>query len=133
MQLALRSVAFAIGTAALWVAAAQAQQESDSLPAGVTKEMVAQGGALFAGQGLCMACHGQDARGLPNLGADLTDDEWLQSDGSYDGILKTIMDGVSGDKSSTGTVMPPKGGSNLSEAQLKAVAAYVWSLSRKQQ
>ncbi|NIM49783.1 MAG: c-type cytochrome [Gemmatimonadales bacterium] len=133
MQLVHRSVALAVGTAVLWVAAAQAQQASDSVPPGATKEMVAQGASLFAGQGLCMVCHGQDAKGLPNLGADLTDDEWLHSDGSYDGILQSIMEGVSGDKSSTGTVMPPKGGSSLSEAQLKAVAAYVWSLSRKQQ
>lgn len=118
----------ALAAAALWspTAAAQAQ-----LPDGVTQEMIAQGQKLFAGQGLCMACHGTDAKGIPNLGADLSDQEWIHSDGSYQGILKSIMDGVASDRSTTGTVMPPKGGSRISAEQLKAVAAYVWSISRK--
>ncbi len=78
-----------------------------------------------------MACHGTDAKGIPNLGADLTDQEWIHSDGSFEGILKSIIDGVTSDKSTTSTVMPPKGGSRISPEQLKAVAAYVWSISRK--
>jgi len=43
--------------------------------------------------------------------------------------VKTIMSGVPSDKSSDGSVMPAKGGSSLSDEQVKAVAAYVWSLS----
>jgi hypothetical protein len=27
---------------------------------------------------------------VPNLGADLTDDEWTHSDGGYEGIVKTV-------------------------------------------
>ncbi len=92
--------------------------------------MIAEGKTLFGGQGLCMVCHGTNAKGIPNLGADLTDAEWLQTDGSYDGILQTVSTGVPADKSTSGTVMPPKGGSNISDEQMKAVAAYVWSLSR---
>jgi cytochrome c oxidase cbb3-type subunit 3 len=97
----------------------------------VTKAMIEEGASYFAGRGLCHACHGPEGKGIPNLGADLTDDEWLHSDGSFEGILKTIMTGVSQDKSSTGTVMPPKGGSSLSNDQLKAVTAYVWSFTNK--
>ncbi len=91
--------------------------------------MVKDGEAIFQGAGLCMACHGQDAKGIPNLGANLTDTEWLHSKGSYDDIVKQILAGVTADKSTTGTVMPPKGGSNITDAQVKAVAAYVWRLS----
>ncbi len=109
-----------------------AQEKSESLPEGVTQEMITEGKTLFGGLGLCMVCHGPDGTGLPNLGADLTDSEWLQGEGTFDGILKTIADGVPADKSASGTVMPPKGGSTLSDAQLKAVAAYVWSLSRSE-
>ncbi len=98
---------------------------------GVTKQMIDAGKPLFSSRGLCNACHGPEGKGIPNLGADLTDDEWLHSDGSYEGILSTITEGVSPDKSSTGTVMPPKGGSSLSDEQLKAVAAYVWSLTNE--
>ena len=97
----------------------------------VAKETVDEGASLFKGLGLCHACHGPEAKGIPNLGANLTDDEWLHSDGSLEGILETIKQGVTGDKSSTGTLMPPKGGSSLSDAQLTAVATYVWSLSNK--
>lgn len=108
----------------LWSTAA-----AQETPAEVTPEAVAQGESLFKGAGLCSACHGASGKGIPNLGADLTDDEWLHSDGSFAGILQSINEGVSSDKSSSGTVMPPKGGSALSDEQLRAVAAYVWSLS----
>jgi mono/diheme cytochrome c family protein len=106
---------------------AQAQQ----LPEGVTEKMIAEGSALYGGVGICLACHGPDGKGIPNLGADLTDDEWLQSDGTYASILRTILEGVAAENSTSGTVMPPKGGSQLSEEQVRAVAAYVWSLRRK--
>jgi len=97
----------------------------------VSREVLEEGASLFKGLGLCHACHGPEAKGIPNLGADLTDDDWQHSDGSLEGILETIKQGVTGDNSSTGTLMPPKGGSSLSEDQLRAVAAYVWSLSHK--
>ena len=108
----------------------KAQATPDSLPPGVTSKMISQGKTLFHGAGLCTVCHGQDAKGMPNMGANLTDTTWLHNDGSYEGILNTIKSGVTSEQSTTGTVMPPKGGSSLSDDQVKAVAAYVWSLSR---
>jgi cbb3-type cytochrome c oxidase subunit III len=110
-----------------FASAAAAQQTT--LPQGVTSAMIAQGETLFKGPGICTACHGADAKGVPGLGANLTDDEWLHSDGSYEGIVNTVTHGVASDKSSSGTVMPPKGGSQLTDDQVRAVAAYVWSLS----
>jgi len=103
-----------------------AQVASQSLPSGVTEKMIADGEAIFKAQGLCFACHGQDARGMPGLGANLTDSEWIHIDGSYEKIVEIITAGTT---SSTGGVMPPKGGSTISEEQVKAVAAYVWKLS----
>jgi len=119
-----------VGTGLGLAAPASAQEAPDSLPLGVTAAMIADGAKLFTGQGICQACHGPQGKGIPNLGADLTDAAWRHGDGSYDKILETITQGVDPSKSSTGAAMPPKGGSNLSEDQLKAVAAYVWSLSR---
>lgn len=107
--------------------AAAAQQTT--LPEGVTRAMITEGESLFKGPGICTACHGADGKGVPGLGANLTDDEWLHSDGSYEGILNTVTHGVTSDESSSGTVMPAKGGSQLTDAQVRAVAAYVWSLS----
>ncbi len=109
----------------------QASHAQNATPDGVTPATIEEGKKLFGGQGLCMACHGMDAKGVPNLGADLTDAEWKHSDGSFNGILATITAGVTSDKSTTGTVMPPKGGAQLNDTQLRAVAAYVWSISRK--
>jgi cbb3-type cytochrome c oxidase subunit III len=110
------------------MAAVAAPAAAQDMPEGVTKQMIDEGGKLYRGDGICYACHGQDGKGMQGLGANLTDDEWLHSDGSVDGILKTIINGVSGDKSSVGVSMPAKGGSALSDEKLRAVAAYVWSL-----
>lgn len=99
------------------------------LPAGVTADMVRQGRRLFSGAGLCSSCHGHDGRGLPNLASNLTDREWSHSDGSYKGIVSTIETGVPAERSSTGIPMPPRAGANLTDEQVRAVAAYVWTLS----
>lgn len=102
---------------------------TQELPAGVTKEMIAKGKTVYAGAGICSSCHGPNGGGIPNLGANLTDGEWLHSDGSFDGITKTVMAGVTAQESSSGVPMPAKGGTNISDDDVKAVSAYVWSLS----
>jgi len=109
--------------------AARAQVKPEALPPGVTAQMVREGETLFKGAGLCSACHGQDGKGIPNLGTNLADAQWVQSKGSYDEIVRQITTGVAADKSTTGVVMPPKGGTSITDAQVKAIAAYVWSLS----
>lgn len=113
-------------------AAAQAQQAACP-PTGVTSQAIKEGDNIFHGPGLCFACHGQDAKGMPNMGANLvgTDKKWLHSKGTYDDIIKQIETGVTAKQSTDGTVMPPKGGSSISDDQVKAVAAYVWNLSHK--
>ena len=100
------------------------------LPDGVTAEMVDDGKSIFTGRGICATCHGPDATGIPNLGGNLTDGEWIHSDGSLDGIVGAIVDGVPAGASTVGMPMPPRGGSGISDDQVKAVAAYVWTLSR---
>ena len=113
------------------VASAQAQQKTTFPPSGFTPAAITEGDNRVDGPGRCMACHGQDAKGMPNMGADLTDQKWLHSKGTYDDIVKQVMTGVSAKESTNGTVMPPKGGGGMSDDQVKAVAAYVWSLSHK--
>ena len=104
-------------------------QQPDSLPAGVTPAAIAQGKKLFSGEGLCFSCHGPEAKGL--VGPDLTDGTWLLGKGTFDEIVARIMEGATAGKSKSGVVMPPKGGARLKDEQVRAVAAYVWSLSRK--
>ncbi len=121
---------FAVAAGLLLLAAPLVAQGTDSLPPGATAGMVAEGKKVFAGAGLCAACHGPAARGTPGLGPNLTDAEWLHSDGSFEALVAMITTGVPSSKSKSGVAMPPKGGSALSDAQVRAVAAYVWTLSR---
>lgn len=100
------------------------------LPPGVTPEMVEEGGRIFVGSGFCHNCHGPNARGLPQLGSDLTDGGWQHTDGSYEGLVERIGAGVPAERSGSGVPMPPGGGARLTPEQLRAVAAYVWTLSR---
>ena len=106
-------------------------QVADSLPPGVTPQMVRNGQLLFEGPGLCTSCHGTDGKGVTGNTIDLTDAAWIDSDGSFEGILAQIKSGVPKEHSSGGTGMPERGASRLTENQLRAVAAYVWSLSRR--
>lgn len=106
--------------------AAESAADMD-LPEGVTPEMVAQGETVFNGAGICYTCHLQGGVGGP-LAPNLTDDQWINIDGSYDQIVQTIMTGVPEPKEHPG-LMLPKGGSNISDEDVRAVAAYVWSLS----
>ena len=104
-------------------------QEKAAAPTGVTPAAIAQGDSIFHKDGMCYACHGSNAQGA--VGPNLTDAEWLHGDGSYDMIVATVTSGVPADKAKKGIAMPPKGGSSITDDQVKAVAAYVYSLSHK--
>jgi len=106
-----------------------AAAQENAAPAGVTPAAIAKGDSIFHKTGLCYACHGSSAEGA--VGPNLTDGEWLHGDGSYDTIVATVTSGVPADKAKKGIAMPPKGGSSISEEEVKAVAAYVYSLSHK--
>ncbi len=110
--------------------AGAAAAKSLPIPEGATREMVALGERIYHGQvggATCAACHGTDAKGSP-LGPDLTDKKWLWSDGSYKGIAKTITEGVMHPKEYR-SPMPPRGGAQLTDDQIMALAAYIWALS----
>jgi mono/diheme cytochrome c family protein len=98
------------------------------LPEGVTAEMVAEGETIFSGAGICFTCHMPGGVGGP-LAPNLTDDEWINTDGSYEGIVQTVTTGVLEPEQHPG-LMLPKGGTNITDEQVRAVAAYVWTLSQ---
>ncbi|MFW6198549.1 MAG: c-type cytochrome, partial [Acidobacteriota bacterium] len=119
---------------------AAAQQDRPELPDSV-KEWLARdqprrwAGLLEAGErlfseGSCTRCHGQggtDGR----FGPDLTDQEWVQGDGSLAAIRWTILWGVRKQDLAEPErpFMLPYGGMDLSGEDLDAVTAYVWSLA----
>jgi len=103
------------------------------VPPGATRQMVELGQQIYKGEvggAPCAACHGDNGEGTV-LGPPLTQHKWLWSDGSYAGIRKTIVQGVSHPKKYR-NVMPPLGGAELNKSQVSAVAAYVWGLSHRE-
>ncbi|WP_417742217.1 cytochrome-c oxidase, cbb3-type subunit III [Salipiger sp.] len=69
----------------------------------------------------CSSCHGEDGTGDRWQGApNLTDAIWLYG-GDYDTLHETVYNARFG-------VMPPMGGADLSEAEIRAVATYVHGL-----
>lgn len=101
-------------------------------PASITPGMIALGDSIFHGKigaSSCQACHGvagQNGAAAPSL----VDANWLHSDGSLEGIYKTIKSGVMAPKEFS-SVMPPYGGVMLTDEKTIAVAAYVYSISRQ--
>jgi glucose/arabinose dehydrogenase len=99
------------------------------VPAGATREAVELGDRIFHGQvaaGTCAGCHGAAGTGTA-LGPNLTSGKWHWSDGSLSGIEGTVLRGVPGPREYR-SPMPPMGGAQLTQAQVAAVAAYVWAL-----
>ncbi len=98
-----------------------------ALPPGVTVDMVREGEQLFGT--VCVACHGAGGTGTP-LAPALNDDQWLNIDGSYEGMVQVIQTGVNPPKQHPAP-MPPMGGGNFNAEQVRSLAAYVYSLSHR--
>ena len=103
-------------------------------PAAVTEANIAIGDSLFnTNNAPCQRCHGQKGVGATN-GPSLVTGPWLQSSGSFDEIVATITNGVpraSIKDPARRFQMNPRGGPmNLTDAQVQAISAYVWSISR---
>jgi cytochrome c oxidase cbb3-type subunit 3 len=71
---------------------------------------------------VCVACHGTDGKGNPQLGApNLTDDIWLHG-GTQDAIIETITKGRAS--------LMPAHKDLLSPAKIHLLTSYVYSLSQ---
>jgi mono/diheme cytochrome c family protein len=110
--------------------AAPALAAKAALPSGVTPDMIAAGNTIFNTKS-CKNCH------MPNgvggvRGPDLTDDKWIHIDGSYGAIVQLVTTGFTKAEQVDPKYqysMNPRGGVNLTDDDIRAVAAYVWSLS----
>ena len=99
------------------------------LPEGVTLAMVQEGQEIFNGaKGICFTCHLREGAGGP-LAPSLADAEWLNIDGEYESIVEIVVAGVPQPTQYPG-VMQPRAGRPLTDEQVRAVAAYVYTLSR---
>lgn len=114
------------------VPAAGAQPEPVTVPDSVTTARVLAGSELFNG-GSCAACHAVGGRGVGARGPDLSDIEWLHSEGDFDGIFQVVFWGVPKERMKAVTPRPfemhPRGGMTIDREQMKALAAYVWTVA----
>jgi mono/diheme cytochrome c family protein len=108
-----------------------ATEDAAALPTGggttVFVSDSAAGDALYRGSGQCLSCHGTQGEGVPNLGPELRDARWLDGDGSRTAIEHVVAVGVSPPR--VFPIAMPAYGEQLTPEQIRAVAAYVFSLS----
>lgn len=89
-----------------------------------------KGKELFAGT--CAACHGPDAKGLPNLGKDLTTSTFVKSQSDQQ-LLEFIKKGRAPGEpgNTTGVAMPPKGGNPaMTDKDMTDVITFIRSINR---
>jgi mono/diheme cytochrome c family protein len=101
-------------------------------PPGVTDSAIVWGKALFHGSANCSACHGEGGRGT-EFGPNITGALWLHGPGTYESLIAQVKHGVPASRSATGEAMPMRGWTTMSDDDVKAVAAYVWSISHPPQ
>jgi cytochrome c5 len=111
-----------------------ANRASNATPSAVTPASIALGDSIFHARG-CRNCHGPDAKGRAN-GPDLTSGHFVQMNGSFDDMVRVITAGVpvtAIKDTAHKRAMPARGGppTPLTDDQIKAVAAFVWSLNHK--
>jgi mono/diheme cytochrome c family protein len=102
------------------------------MPPAATREQMLRGSRIFWGEsagGTCSGCHGSDGKGS-TVGPNLTSGEWSWGDGSWLAIAATIDKGVASPKHADGA-MPPRGGAPLNDADVRAVAAFVWGMAHQ--
>lgn len=75
----------------------------------------------------CAACHGPDAKGLPNLGKSLADSPWIRSRSDAE-VTDLILQGrdLADPENTSKSVMPPKGGNpTLTDAEIASVVKWL--------
>lgn len=99
------------------------------LPAGMTLDMIRSGDQLFHTKGGCFVCHGTEGQGMPAAGDAITNSlSYVQHD--WRQIDSLITAGLPDAYTRSPIAMPPRGArSDLTEAEIQRIAAYVWAIS----
>jgi len=120
------AVAFGMIAASTGRAMGQSTPPPDTVAA-----RIAKGRTLFQGKGLCFTCHGKDGEGLLAPSTRLAGRPLVHVKPTIPELVALIKTGVDSAHSSIGQVMPAKGGSRLTDAEVEAVAWYVQDLQKK--
>lgn len=97
-----------------------------ALPEGSTLEELEAGRTGFV---VCTVCHGLNGEGT-QLGPSLRDTAWIHIPADIDSIARIIRTGVESPEEFP-MPMPVMGAGDFDESELRAVASYVYALSRK--
>jgi cytochrome c5 len=101
-----------------------------ALPPGVTLDLIREGDQIFHNAGGCENCHGTEAQGLPARGKTLTAGVSFIPPNDWNAIDSVINVGIPDAITRSPIAMPPRGQhSDLSAADIRAVASYVWAIS----
>jgi mono/diheme cytochrome c family protein len=99
------------------------------LPEGVTLDRVGAGLQLFHGKGACAPCHGELGAGTADA-PELIAGQWKLGPGTYQWLRHLTRHAGWGARSRGDDPQPMRGPTVLDSAEVDAVAAYVWSISR---
>ena len=101
-----------------------------ALPPGMSIADIVRGDSIYHGKGTCFVCHGIDGEGRPAAGDALTVAlNWAQP--NWPSIDSLINNGIPQPLTRSPIQMPPRGGrSDLTDSEVRAVAAYVWAISQ---
>ncbi len=99
---------------------------ADHLPPGATFEEAQLGLRLFTP---CTVCHGPEGGGT-QLGPPLDDGEWIRVEPQPEAVATLIRDGVP-QPGEYPVPMPPHGGGDFDDAELRALAVYVITLASR--
>jgi cytochrome c5 len=101
-----------------------------ALPNGMTIGEIVRGDSIYHGKGTCFVCHGTEGEGRPAAGDALTVAlNWAQP--NWRSIDSLIDNGIPQPLTRSPIQMPARGGrSDLTESEVRAVAAYVWAISQ---
>jgi mono/diheme cytochrome c family protein len=94
-------------------------------------ERAALGRKLFEGKGLCFSCHGKDGEGVIAPSTRLAGRALVHTKATVAELTALIKAGVDSAHSTSGQVMPARGGSRLTDAEVDAVAWYVLELQKR--
>lgn len=92
---------------------------------------VALGKSIFQGKGLCFSCHGKDGEGVLGPTTRLAGRALVHAQPTLADVVALIKTGVDSSHSTSGQIMPPRGGSRITDDEVTAVAAYVIDLQAR--
>lgn len=90
---------------------------------------LAAGKKLYLSKGLCFSCHGAQGEGLLGPTTQLVARPFVHTNGGVAELVALIKAGITADRSRSKQVMPPRGGSRLTDREIELVAVYVKHLN----